>query len=351
MRHIGIIAAVFALVIAAFVSVGRSAAGFPIPGIPGVPLDPQTVAINAAAKQLAPYVAAKAPVILDWNSVYPTTQTLPGGPFSPAANQDRFRASLERQLAHTTTGIVNLPPGDYSLAVRVYCTDIHRHAGHEALWLMGPLHGARANVLAALYGRASGRNLSFGELQQLSWAMQAGMRYDELNPTLKGLVNQLIPDFRAQIAGSFLDQVQGQWNTWASTIPGLPSMDSALGRMGDAGQTVLNIKYARDTILADAGNFDAMSRALAPPGGSGADQNAGQPPWSIVADKLYERIITPGHFGSTSDFQIRVVGPAVSVPVPVTNVIGYPPSHHDWQPLTQESPTFAVGTISVTGHL
>lgn len=348
MKPVRLTAAAFAFVVLVTASFYYRAYGFPIP-IPGV--DPQSIAINAAARQMAPFIAAKAPVILDWNAVFPTVQLLPGRPFSPitGAVANTRRTDLERQLAHSTTGVVNMPTGDYALQIRVYCTDIHRHAGHQALWLMGPLRGARANVLAAMYARASGKDIAFHDLQSLSWALQAGMRYDELGTAQRNLANQLIPDFRGQIAGSFLDQVQGQWGRVSSTIPGAPSLDSALGRMGDAGQTVINIRYARDTILANANNYDALSRALAPPGGSSQDSNVGDPPWSIATERVYMRILTPGNFGSTSVVQIRVLQGLGLARVPFTSVISYPPNHHDWQPLTQESPVLSFVAAGVVG--
>jgi hypothetical protein len=346
MRLAGTLATASAFIVILTFFLRFQAQGFGFPGLPIPGANPQALAIKAAAKEMAPFVAAKAPVILDWNAVFSTAPTLPGKPFAPQNNQaldDKMRTSISSQLAHSMTGIVNLSPGDYAIQIRVYCTDIHRHAGHQALWLMGPLRGARANVLATMYARASGRNLNFGELQMLSWALQAGMRYDELSTGSRRLVDQLIPDLRAQIAGSFMNQVQDKWNTLSSTIPGLPSLDSALSQMGETGQTILNIKYARDEILAQANDFDALSRALAPPGGSAEESNAGAPPWSQVTDRVYERIITPGHFGSMSTLQLRVSGSGGTVPVPITNVISYPPNHKDWQPLTQESPTLAFG--------
>jgi hypothetical protein len=119
--------------------------------------------------------------------------------------------------------------------------------------------------------------------------------------------------------------------------------------MGDAGQTVVNIRYARDTILADANNYDAQSRALAPPGGSGQDSNVGEPPWSIATERVYMRILTPGNFGSTSVVQIRVLQGLGVARVPLTSVISYPPNHHDWQPLTQESPVLSFVAAGVVG--
>jgi len=315
-------------------------------GIPGVPsLSPQDVATKAAAKELAPWLAGHVPIILDWTALYPTVDNLAGKSFAATpgtSQQDQLRSSIQGQLAHSTTGIVKLAPGDYAVQMRVYCTSHQRHAGHEALWLLGPLRGTRANVLEAIYARASGKNLNFSAVQSLSWAMQAGMRYDELPAASKQLVDQLIPDLRPQISGSFLDQVQDEWSSLSSTIPNLPSLDSALGKMGSTGQTILNIKYARDTIIADANDFDAMSRALVPSGGSGADSGAGPPPWSKVSDAIYERILTQGTFGTMATFEIRVIGTSPAT-VPFTSVISYASKHQDWQPLTQESPTLSFG--------
>ena len=337
----------FVLAFAALLGSSR-ALGLPsIPGVPGVPgVNTQQIAINAASKQLAPWVRANQPIVLDWSAVFPNSPTLPGAPFNPTGDTAAFRTSLEGQLAHSSTGVVNLQPGDYSVQFRVYCTDIHRHAGHQSLWVMGPLKGARANLLAAMYARASGRNLPFGSIQTLSWAMQAGLRYDQLNPAQRALFDQLIPDFHAQAAGNFLEQTQDQWNTISSAVPGLPSMDSAIGSMGDLGQTILQVRDAQGEILSNANSFDALSRALAPPGGSGSDAGGYPPPWSQVATTVYERVVTLGTFGTTGELDIRVVGPGQQA-VPITNVISYPPNHKDWQPLTQESPQFAWGPINI----
>jgi len=341
----------FAAVFVVIATLGATRAfGVGIPGIPGVPgVNTQQIAVNAASKQLAPWVRANQPIILDWTAVFPNSGALAGAPFNPVSNASTvasIRQSLQQQLSHSSSGIVNLPSGDYALQIRSYCTDIHRHAGTRALWVMGPLRGARAILLAAMYARASGRNLQFSTIPSLSWAMQAGMRYDELSPQSRALFDSLIPDFRAQAAGSFTDQVQGEWNTLSSTIPGLPSMDSAIGSLGDQGQTILQIRNARDDIIANANNYDALSRLLAPPYEGTSDASGYPPPWSEVAAGVYERVVTSGHFGSTSELDIRVVGPG-TVSVPITSVIAYPPNHHDWQPLTQESPTFAFGSVNL----
>ena len=293
-----------------------SVRGLPIPGVPGVPgVDSRQIAIQTAAKQLTPWVDSNQPVIRDWNSVFPTVTALTGKPFSPLADPKKLQQMYESvgsQLAHSTTGTVLLPPGDYAFPTTVFCTswyqgNIHRgYAGHRGLWLLSPLRGSRADVLASMYARAGARGVSFGDVQTLSWALQAGMKYDQFPLRSKQLVDQLIPDFKSRLMESFPEQTQDQWNKIASTIPNVPSFDSAVGSTGAVGQTILDMRNVSNAIIANADNFDALSHALAPPGGEPDDPNAPDPPWSVVSTGVYERLITLGYLGSSATLQVRV---------------------------------------------
>jgi hypothetical protein len=368
MKLLRIAAAIFA--VAAVAGSCYRADGFPIPGVPGVPgVNPRDAAIKVAARQFTPWVAANQPIIRDWSAVYPTVTTLPGPAFSPNKDPGKFASALayfKGALTNYNGGEVDLPQGDYAFKVRVYCTswyagNIHRgYAGHKALWLLGPIKGSRADILQTTYARASLKGLPFSDVQTLSWALQAGMRYDQFPARQQQMVNQLIPDLKNLILGSFEDQAKAEWNRIAGTVPNVPSFDSALSSMGSAGQTIVDMNGARDQIIANAENFDAMRHALAPPGGAD-DSNAGDPPWSIVAPGLYERLITEGYLGSTGMLQVRVTAAASTDlssrllafgPVGVrsdairvayghwgkksgpNDGIGYAPAHPDWQPLT-----------------
>ena len=322
--RIDVVLSAFALL--AIFAGAKRADGLPVPGVPNPPgVNTQQIAIQAAAKQLTPWVDANQPVIRDWNSLFPTIAVLPGKPFSPFTNPKTLQQLYQdfgNQLLHSTTGSVMLPPGDYAFSTTVFCTswyqgDIHRgYAGHRGLWLLSPLRGSRADVLAAMYARAGARGVPFGDVQTLSWALQAGMKYDQFPARSKQLVDRLIPDFKSRLMNSFPEQVQDQWNQIARTIPNVPSFDSAIGSTGAVGQTVLDMRSVSDVIVANADNFDAMSHALAPPGGGSDDPNAGDPPWSIVRDGVYERLITLGYLGSSATLQVRVTPPASSVRPP-----------------------------------
>ncbi len=62
-------------------------------------------------------MAPKEPVVGDPNRAFPRVPSLPGAPFRPIAYGND---SLIAQLAHSSDGIVRLPPGDYSIPVRFY---------------------------------------------------------------------------------------------------------------------------------------------------------------------------------------------------------------------------------------
>jgi len=71
---------------------------------------------GASATQLNLF-QPKEPIVVDARSAYPSVWNLPGEEFRPISNA---AASLIGQLEHSSDGIVRLPPGDYSIPVRLY---------------------------------------------------------------------------------------------------------------------------------------------------------------------------------------------------------------------------------------
>lgn len=61
--------------------------------------------------------APNEPIKVDPNSTYQTVPAPPGSPFrAVSCGTD----SIITQLAHSSDGIVRLPPGDYTIPVRMY---------------------------------------------------------------------------------------------------------------------------------------------------------------------------------------------------------------------------------------
>ncbi len=303
----------------------------PIPGlsVPGI-------ATEAAAKQLAPYFEANQPVIRDWSALYPTVPVLPGEVFRPTRTRSAqfvFERAVISQLRTSQNGIVTLARGDYVLPVRVFCTDIHRHANAPFAYLLGPLRGTRAGLLTRMYAHASSVDPPFGNLQRLSWSLQDGLSYSQLDPSAQSLFTQLLPGEQSAIAQSFLDALQGRWNAIASTTPGLPGFDQAIGQMGAVGNSINDIRSAQSTLLSDADDFDALrSSFVLGPTSAATDGDISSTPWSVPWNGTYIRLLTEGAFGSLGLLEIRVSSERNRVPV--TDNIGYPPRCLECQPLT-----------------
>lgn len=309
----------------------RASAQFHLP-IP--PLNGGSLAVRVAGKQLQPYFDAHEPVVRDWSHVYPTVAALPGPPFHPAAARV-LRLSGERsviaQLDSSKTGIVVLGSGDYVVPVRVFCTDIHRHAYAPFVYLLGPLQGTRAAVLARMYARAATVDPDFGSLQSLSWALQAGSKFEQLSSPSQQLFMRLIPRDREAIEEGFLESLRGRWGEISSTIPGVPGFDQALGQMGGLGTAIQQLRDAQNE-LRNAADFDSLRSELVLGPIGATDNNLLSTPWSVPWAGTYIRLLTAGAFGSLGVLEIRVT--AAHGRVPVTDNIGYPPRCPQCQPLT-----------------
>jgi hypothetical protein len=313
------LAAALAVSLAVAALCGRPAsAQFNLPG----GLDPKRAALGAAAKQLAPYITEQSPIRLDPVELYPTVDVLPGAPFAPAVNasaQNAAIASIIQQLKQSSTGTVSLAPGDYAVAVRLFCMSHARPARSPLAFVLGPMRGKRAPAIIAMNSRASSSTFTFSPLQTTSWTIQGGLGYGDFTGNTRSVVDTLIPDFKGLLASSTLDDIQGKWSSLSGALGG-PSLDSILGQLGGAGQLVVELRDMRSQIQSQAGDFNALSRTFAPL--QAADVSALDSPWSAVAPTMWMRLVTRGHYGDVGTVQIRVAGTGPTT-VPLISSIGY----------------------------
>jgi hypothetical protein len=296
---------------------GSASAQFNLPG----GLDPRRAATGAAAKQLAPYITEQSPIRLDPVELYPTVDALPGAPFTPAvpSAQSAAIASIIQQLNGSTTGTISLGPGDYAVAVRLFCMSHARPARSPLAFVLGPMRGKRAPAIIAMNSRASSTPLTFSPLQTTSWTIQGGLGYTDFPSSAKTVVDSLIPEYKSLLGSNTLDDIQGKWSSLSSAVGG-PSLDSILGQLGGAGQLVLELRDMRSQIIGQAGDFNALSRTFAPL--QAADVSTLDSPWSVISPTLWMRLVTRGHYGDIGTLQIRnmTMGPAT---VPLISSIGY----------------------------
>jgi hypothetical protein len=309
-----VVAALAASLLAAMTC--AASAQFRLPG----GLDPQRAALGAAAKQLAPYIIEQSPIRLDPVELYPTVDALPGAPFAPAPGvQNSAISSIIQQLKGSNTGTVSLAPGDYAVAVRMFCMSHARPARSPLAFVLGPMRGHRAPAIIAMNSRASSTPLQFSPVQTTSWTIQSGVGYSDFSGGARSVVDSLIPDYKGLLASNTLDDIQGKWSSLSSAVGG-PSLDSILGQLGGAGQLVRDMRDMRTQIIGQANDFNALSRTFAPI--QAADVSTLDSPWSTITPTLWMRLVTRGHYGDVGTLQIRNAGSAAAT-VPLISSIGY----------------------------
>jgi hypothetical protein len=317
-----------------------SAAQFPIP-IPNPAGAAQDAAVRTALSEFGKAVGDQLPIVLSPSDAYPTA-SLPGPPFGAGAAPD-----ISASLRSSTDGTISLPPGDYAFTVDVFCMKAHAGSPSGHRYLVAALHGSAADIFRALNSRAPSFRPDHHALQVLSWNIQAGLPYSSMQAAQRALVDRVIPDFRRRLEGDVYTRIRTQYDQTAAKVPGMPSFDQALGRIGPAGQAVLEMQRLRDEMAQPPPTFDELVRELIPViplerGGSG------ETPWSRYSDRVYVRFVTSGNYATPGIYQVRVLAanqvsstrtlglgpPNAGANVPFTNVVNNPGTP-SVQPLTQ----------------
>ncbi|MBW4694435.1 MAG: hypothetical protein KME27_22035 [Lyngbya sp. HA4199-MV5] len=285
---------------------------FDIP-IPSLPIPGGSVGdllkgavLDQAVKALSSTLQNEAPIESSSQATFPTVTQLPGKAFQPSS----MPSTLMAQIRNAADGTVALQPGDYRIPVDVFCMKVSAHspAGHR--YLLAPLKGKWADIIVALNARSAGSTIPHKQLQVLSWNLQAGMKYEELAAEQQAIVDQLLSDYKPRLSRSFYEQIESTWSQLSGTVPGLPSMDSALGRLGTVGNAIVTLRQTRDTLLRYGNNFDALSNAFVLPGQANTPTHGANTPWSQISPRVYARLMTQGTYADPGELQVRVTAEA-----------------------------------------
>jgi hypothetical protein len=303
---------------------GLPTPSLPIPGgsIEGVL---QGAVMDQLVKALGSTLIGEAPIVSSSEAVFPTVAQLPGAGFNPQA----LPGTLISQIRSSPDGSVTLPPGDYRIPVNVFCMKVSAHSPAAHRYLLAPLKGKWADVVTALNARSAGTSIPHTRLQVLSWNLQAGMKYEELTPELRAIVDQLLPDYKSRLSRSFYEQIESTWGQLSGTIPGLPSMDASLGRLGDVGRAIVTLRQTRNTLMQYGNSFEDLSRTFVLRGQTNSGDSANTP-WSRISPQVYARFVTQGNYADPGELQVRVLPASVSLGglglrVATTNLAGVPP--------------------------
>ncbi len=264
-------------------------------------------ALEDAAKEKAAETAIETllnnqlPLTLNAKDVYPTVATLPGGPFNPTP-------------LHLTADQLNQPlaPGDYTINTLDFCSEYSVHEpGAGVAYVLGPYEGKAAGAIGALIWRGTVQyQINPNSLQAVSWAIQSGLTYSQMPKTYQAIIDQVIPDFKTEITGDFVANLESTYNSLAQGAK-LPPLDTILAKLGTPGQLALDAERQRAILTAQNTNDQLREQTLFQGQESGlyTPVKAENGPWTErVKGQVYMKLLIAGGNMTTSNvMQIRVM--------------------------------------------
>jgi FecR-like protein len=264
-------------------------------------------ALENAAKEKAAEAAIETllnnqlPLTLNAKDVYPTVTTLPGGPFSPTSLQ-LTADQLDQPLA----------PGDYTINTLDFCSEYSVHEpGAGVAYVLGPYEGKAAGAIGALIWRGTVQyHINPNSLQAVSWTIQSGLTYSQMPKSYQAIVDQVIPDFKSEIASDFIVNLETTYNNAAKTAQ-LPPLDTMLAKMGPPGQLALDAERQRAILTAQNTNDQLREQTLFQGQESGiyTPVKAETGPWTErVKNQVYMKLlIAGGNMNTNNVMQIRIM--------------------------------------------
>jgi FecR protein len=301
---------------------------------------------KAAEAAIETLLKNQLPLTLNAKDVYPTVTTLPGGPFSPTPLQ-----LTADQLSQPLT------PGDYTINTLDFCSEYSVHEpGAGVAYVLGPYEGKAAGAIGALIWRGTVQyNINPNTLQAVSWTIQSGLTYSQMPKTYQAIVDQVIPDFKNEIASDFIVNLETTYNDAAKTAQ-LPPLDTMLAKMGAPGQLALDAERQRAILTAQNTNDQLREQTLFQGQESGiyTPVKAETGPWTErVKDQVYMKLlIAGGNMNTNNVMQIRIM------PSPTANASNTRGNAHlvrtsygepQPQPEPQITPALAEAAVTIAG--
>jgi hypothetical protein len=266
------------------------------------------LAVKAALSEFGKSLGDQLPIVVDAADAYPTTPHLPGAPFAATSAPD-----IGAALRASRDGTVMLAPGDYQFTVGVFCMQAHAGSPSGHRYLVAPLHGSAADIITALNSRIPSYSVDHHALQVLSWDIQAGMAYDVMQPDQRKAVDRIIPEYRSRLGGDAYERIHDEYMQTAQRVPGMPSFEDALSRLGPAGAQVVALQNLRQELAQPLPTYAQIAQALVPilPVQAARVVDArGETPWSRYSDRVYVRFVTAGNYATPGTYEVRVLAPS-----------------------------------------
>ena len=282
----------------------------------------QVLKQKLAEQAVATLLDNQLPLKLDARAVYPTVAVLPGGPFHP----------LPLQLTAETMN-EPLPPGDYVVRALAFCSEYSVHCpGAGTAYEIAPIQGKAAPAIATLLRRGTiEKHRSPHELQAVSWSIQSGLTYANLPKTYQAIIDDVIPEYRNQLGGDFIQNLEDLYQVHAKAA-GLPPLEKLLASLGKPGELALSANRQRRALLRQNTSDQIRDQVLFAGQESHvalAPVKAEEGPWTEkIPGIAYIRYrVVGGNMATNNEIQIRILpqpgGQAGKTPEPKVYFASY----------------------------
>jgi hypothetical protein len=234
-------------------------------------------------------------------NLFQIVDRLPGKNFDPSS-------SYRNSIVYTANGNVALLPGDYGIPAMTYCmlSSGSSPSGHS--YLLGELKGARATIIRDLNSRALPK-FSYKDVQILSWSLQNGLSYEEMTLESQRIVDEILPERKAELKESFLKSFAREWDILSDKSHGLlPQFDETsetfLNEMSDLSVVIREMRNFRERVQQFGNDYSKLSEFI-------QINHVVEPPvnirWNKISNNIYARFVTKGHYQDIGEIQLRVL--------------------------------------------
>lgn len=261
----------------------------------GICVNTRDITEELLAKQIRDIATKNAPITASSDNLFPVVDSLPGESFEPDL-LDLSNAQPDEII----------PPGDYVIPVRAYCLQKRASSPDAHRYVLGQYAGKKQKVLAAFNKAIAKTDIPTTDLQNLSWAIQSGVPYQEMPPEMQTLFNRLIPEHRDSLNQDFWQQIESLWNE-SSKVLNLPSFRSFVSnKLGDVGTGLLTYLDVRERLISRGSDWRNLSNIFIINDGTQGAGNILNTPWNQLSENVYARFITEGSAGDTGFLLLRI---------------------------------------------
>ena len=189
-------------------------------------------------------LSQESPVEPPERSNYSLVEKLPGKHFD-------INNTIRSKYSFDSRGRLILTSGDYTFPVMTYCmkSSASSPAGH--VYSLSQMDGKRAKIIRELNLLAPAKYFT-DEIQMVSWGIQNGLSYEELDEFGQKMIDSVIPHYKEKLQVSFLVKLEKEWDQTSSHSGGiLPSFSSSmesLEELGKLGQMIQEMRRFRDRL-------------------------------------------------------------------------------------------------------